>query len=139
MIVPGFAISDVALDPALLRQAMQSVQCGAFVAFEGWVRDNHLGKSVQALDYQVYRELALSEGERIVHEARTRFDIVDARAVHRVGALALGDLAVWVGISAGHRDPAFAACRWVIDEIKARVPIWKREHYHDGVSEWLHP
>jgi molybdopterin synthase catalytic subunit len=139
LIVPDFAISESPIDPALLRQAMQSPQCGAFVAFEGWVRDNHLGKTVQALDYQVYRELALGEGERIMHEACARFTIVDARAVHRVGSLALGDLAVWVGVSAGHRDAAFSACRWIIDEIKARVPIWKREHYADGVSEWLHP
>lgn len=137
--MPAFAISETPIDPACLREAMQTSQCGAFVCFEGWVRDSHQGKSVRALDYQVYRELALSEGERIVHEACARFDIVGATAVHRVGALALGDLAVWVGVSAGHRDAAFSACRWVIDEIKARVPIWKREHYHDGVSEWLHP
>jgi molybdopterin synthase catalytic subunit len=139
LIVPAFAISEAPIDPVCLREAMQAPQCGAFVCFEGWVRDSHQGKSVRALDYQAYRELALSEGERIMHEACARFDIVGATAVHRVGALALGDLAVWVGVSAGHRDAAFAACRWVIDEIKARVPIWKREHYRDGVSEWLHP
>ena len=135
----SFAISEVAIDPARLRQALHLPQCGALVCFEGWVRDNHMGKAVQALDYQAYRELALSEGERIMREAGERFEIVGAMAVHRVGALALGDLAVWIGVSAGHRDAAFSACRWVIDEIKARVPIWKREHYHDGISEWLHP
>lgn len=139
MSVRTFVISDTPIDPARLREAMQTPQCGALVCFEGWVRDNHRGKAVQALDYQTYRELALSEGERIMQEACTRFDIDAASAVHRVGALALGDVAVWVGVSAGHRDAAFSACRWIIDEIKARVAIWKREHYPDGVSEWLHP
>ena len=59
--------------------------------------------------------------------------------MHRVGSLAIGDLAVWVGVSAGHRDAAFAACRYIIDEVKQRVPIWKNEHYVDGESGWLHP
>src|SRR6187397_2864536 len=72
-----------------------------------------------------------------------RFAIVDAAGVHRTGRLALGELAVWVGVAAGHRDAAFAACRWIIDEVKARVPIWKHERYADagdaGDTAWLHP
>ena len=68
-----------------------------------------------------------------------RVDITAAACVHRTGELALGDLAVWVGVSAGHRGPAFAACRWIIDEIKSRVPIWKRERYATGDTDWLHP
>ncbi|MDE2055464.1 MAG: molybdenum cofactor biosynthesis protein MoaE, partial [Xanthomonadaceae bacterium] len=72
-------------------------------------------------------------------EAARRFAVQRIACVHRVGDLALGEMAVWVGVSAGHRAEAFDACRYVIDEVKARVPIWKREHYVDGASGWLHP
>jgi molybdopterin synthase catalytic subunit len=81
----------------------------------------------------------LTEGARILAEAQQRFAIVEARCAHRIGSLAIGDMAVWVGVSAGHRDAAFAACRYIIDEVKQRVPIWKNEHYADGESGWLHP
>jgi molybdopterin synthase catalytic subunit len=68
-----------------------------------------------------------------------KFDVIAVRCVHRIGELAIGDCAVWVGVTAAHRDAAFIACRYVIDEIKQRVPIWKKEHYREGTSEWLHP
>ena len=68
-----------------------------------------------------------------------RFDVLAACCAHRVGALAIGDLAVWVGVSAAHRGAAFDACRYIIDEVKQRVPIWKREHYREGDADWLHP
>jgi len=83
--------------------------------------------------------LAEAEGNKVIDEARVRFDIVDAACVHRIGRLELGELAAWVGVSAAHRDEAFAACRWIIDEVKSRVPVWKHEHYAEGESEWLHP
>jgi molybdopterin synthase catalytic subunit len=93
---------------------------------------------VRGRDYEAYAALAEREGEAIVAEAAARFAIVEAACVHRIGALALGDLAVWVGVSAAHRDAAFAACRWIIDEVKARVPIWKHERYaDDGSAAWL--
>jgi molybdopterin synthase catalytic subunit len=94
---------------------------------------------VNGLSYQAYAELAESEGRRIVEEARTRFEVERIVCVHRTGDLALGEVAVWAGVSAGHRAAAFDACRYVIDQVKARVPIWKREHYAEGMSEWLHP
>lgn len=135
----SFRLSEQELDPSALRCEMIATSCGAFVSFEGWVRDHHAGKEVAALDYQAYAAMAESEGQRLLEEACARFAIVDARAVHRVGALQLSDVAVWVGVCAAHRDAAFAACRWIIDELKSRVPIWKREHYCDGISDWLHP
>ncbi|WP_330970719.1 molybdenum cofactor biosynthesis protein MoaE, partial [Lysobacter sp. A3-1-A15] len=101
--------------------------------------DHNDGRGVQGLRYQAYAALAQAEGERILAEALERFAIVDARCVHRVGELAIGELAIWVGVSAAHRDAAFAACRFVIDEVKARVPIWKHERYADGAADWLHP
>jgi molybdopterin synthase catalytic subunit len=109
------------------------------VCFEGRVRNYNAGRAVNGLSYQAYIELAEAEGRRIVEEARGRFEIERVSCVHRVGDLALGDVAVWAGVSAGHRAAAFDACRYVIDEVKARVPIWKREHYADGESGWLHP
>jgi len=134
-----FALSDTPLDSAALGRALAQRGAGALVTFEGWVRDHNAGRGVRRLDYQAYAQLAASEGAAILAEAREKFAILDARCVHRVGALAIGDLAVWVGVSAAHRDAAFAACRYVIDEVKRRVPIWKNEHYADGESGWLHP
>ena len=109
------------------------------MTFEGWVRDHNDARAVTRLDYQAYGPLAENEGAAILDEACSRFGLRAARCVHRVGALAIGEMAVWVGVSADHRDAAFAACRWIIDEVKRRVPIWKNEHYADGESGWLHP
>ena len=83
------------------------------------------------------RRLANKEGERIVKEAIERFGVLKAACVHRVGSLAIGDIAVWVGVSSKHRAEAFAACRYIIDEVKHRVPIWKKEHYVNGDSGWV--
>lgn len=135
----AFEISNNAIDPAALARSLAHARAGACATFEGWVRDHNDGRSVQRLDYQAYAPLAQSEGERILVEAREKFSIIEACCVHRVGALAIGELAVWVGVSAAHRGAAFDACRWIIDEVKARVPIWKNEHYAGGESGWLHP
>ncbi|HTA66240.1 MAG TPA: molybdenum cofactor biosynthesis protein MoaE [Xanthomonadaceae bacterium] len=134
-----FALSAVAIDSTALRAALSDPRAGACAVFEGWVRDHNEGRPVRGLRYEAYAELAEAEGARILDEARARFAIVEAFAVHRRGELELGELAVWVGVSAAHRDAAFAACRWIIDEVKARVPIWKHERYADGDADWLHP
>jgi molybdopterin synthase catalytic subunit len=127
------------LDPAPLREALLSAHAGAFASFEGWVRDHNDGRAVHGLRYEAHEALAAVEGGRILDEALARFAIVEARCVHRTGDLSIGDLAVWVGVSAAHRDAAFEACRWIIDEVKARVPIWKHERYVEGDAGWLHP
>jgi molybdopterin synthase catalytic subunit len=137
--VKRFTLCDRAFDVALLRPRLLDSSAGAYVGFEGWVRNVNEGRPVLGLTYEAYAALAESEGEKILEEACSRFSIVDAVCVHRVGRLEIGDLAVWVGVSAGHRDAAFAACRWVIDEVKSRVPIWKHEIYADGDAGWLHP
>ena len=134
-----FELCEAPLDIAALARGLASASAGACVSFEGWVRDRNAGRAVQRLAYQAYAPLARSEGQRIVDAAAARFAIEQAACVHRVGLLQIGELAVWVGVSAGHRDAAFAACRWIIDEVKAHVPIWKNEHYADGESGWLHP
>jgi molybdopterin synthase catalytic subunit len=132
-----FKISHEPLDLVALKAGLLDAQAGACVTFEGWVRDHNDGRPVQALDYEAYAELAEKEGALILAETRAKFAVQTVVCVHRVGALRIGDLAVWVGVSAAHRGPAFEACRYVIDEVKARVPIWKKEHYTSGASEWI--
>lgn len=134
-----FALSAEPIDAATLHAQLVDDGAGAWLVFEGRVRNRHAGRAVSGLHYQAYRPLAVAEGERILAEAVQRFALCQAVAVHRVGELAVGELAVWVGVSAGRRDAAYAASRWVIDAIKADVPIWKREHYLDGDAAWLHP
>lgn len=132
-----FRFSAQPLDTAGLQHEMHDPSCGGFAAFEGWVRDHNEGHAVTRLEYEAFAELAEKEGARIVEEARQRFGVARAACVHRVGSLALGDVAVWVGVSAAHRDEAFRACRYVIDEVKHRLPIWKKEHYVNGDSGWV--
>ena len=134
-----FRLSETPIDAGAMRIALEDRAAGGCVTFEGWVRNHNDSRAVTRLDYQAFAPLAEDEGEAVVAEATTRFALRAARCVHRVGALAIGDMAVWVGVSADHRDAAFAACRWIIDEVKRRVPIWKNEHYADGESGWLHP
>lgn len=137
--MPRFRIADTSFEIAPLRERLLSPDAGAFASFEGWVRNSNEGRPVTALTYEAYVALADTEGEKILAEAKLRFPIVEAHAVHRIGRLALGELAIWVGVSAGHREGAFGACRWIVDEVKSRVPIWKHEHYADGDAGWLHP
>lgn len=134
-----FRLSDEAIDAAALHARLADPGAGAWLAFEGRVRDHHAGRPVLGLRYEAYRAMAEAQGERIVAEAIERFELHVALAVHRVGELEVGELAVWVGVSAGHRDAVYAASRWIIDAIKADVPIWKHERYADGESAWLHP
>ena len=135
----SFSISADPIAVAPLRDSLNDRRAGGYASFEGRVRDHNDGRAVDGLRYEAYVELAEAEGARILEEACAKFKILSACAVHRIGDLAIGDIAVWVGVSAAHRDAAFAACRWIIDEIKSRVPIWKHEHYADGDSGWLHP
>jgi adenylyltransferase/sulfurtransferase len=117
--------------------ALADPASGGYASFEGWVRDHNEGRRVERLEYEAFEALAIKEGERIVADAVARFGVSRAACVHRVGALGIGDLAVWVGVSSAHRGEAFAACRYIIDEVKHRVPIWKKEHYTDGDSGWV--
>lgn len=137
--MPRFELSGIPFDTATLRAGLLDDRVGGYASFEGWVRNHNEGRDVQGLHYEAYAALAESEGERILDEALAQFAILDARCVHRTGELAIGELAVWVGVSAAHRDAAFAACRFIIDEVKSRVPIWKQERYADGDAGWLHP
>jgi len=130
-----FALSETPLDVAQLAGSLQASHAGAFVSFEGRVRDTDGDRTVIALEYEVYPKLCLKEGSAVLREALTA--VIDALCVHRVGRLYVGEVAIWIGVIAGHRDEAFRACRYIIDEVKRRVPIWKKEHYVDGSSEWI--
>jgi len=135
--VPGFSFTDQPIDTAQARLSLEDGSCGGYASFEGWVRDNNEGHSVRRLEYESFAELAVKEGERIIAEASKKFGVANIACVHRVGSLQIGELAVWVGVSSPHRAEAFAACRYVIDEVKHRVPIWKKEHYVNGDSGWV--
>jgi molybdopterin synthase catalytic subunit len=130
-------ISKTTIEPDKLRESLADHAAGGYVAFEGWIRNENEGQEVLRLEYEVYEPLAIKEGEKIIAEAKAKYPILHADCVHREGLLELGDCAVWVGVSSAHRDEAFAACRYIIDEIKVRLPIWKKEHYVNGDSGWV--
>ena len=135
--MPAFAFSRTPIETGALRARLADPACGGYAAFEGWVRDQNDGAGVRRLEFEAFEPLAVREGERIVAVAIARFGVTHAACVHRVGELAVGELAVWVGVSAPHRDEAFRACRYLIDEVKQRLPIWKKEHYLNGDSGWV--
>jgi molybdopterin synthase catalytic subunit len=132
-----FRFAEQPIDTTAARRELIDPGAGGFVAFEGWVRDFNEGRAVTRLEYEAFQALAVKEGERILEEACRRFPIRHALCIHRVGSLDLTDMAVWVGVSSVHRGEAFDACRQIIDEVKHRVPIWKKEHYRDGDSGWV--
>jgi molybdopterin synthase catalytic subunit len=133
----SFRLATTTLDPVALQRALVDERAGACVTFEGWVRNRNEGQPVQSLEYEAYAPLAEKEGARILAEAKDKFALLGAGCVHRTGHLQLGDLAVWVGVTAEHRGAAFDACRYIIDEAKARLPIWKKEHYASGATAWI--
>jgi len=133
----AFRFSSEPLEPQRYRQGLADAGAGGYASFEGWVRNHSDGRRVRRLEYEAYESLARKEGARIVAAAIEKFGVSRAACVHRIGSLDIGELAVWVGVSAAHRDEAFAACRYIIDEVKHRVPIWKKEHYEDGDSGWV--
>ena len=132
-----FQLTEQPIQPEYLKESLLHHNCGGFASFEGWVRDWNEGRRVQSLRYESYGELALKEGSRILQEARARFPIHDLGAVHRIGHLKLGETTVWIGVASQHREEAFAACRYAIDAIKARLPIWKKEFYLGGKTAWV--
>jgi molybdopterin synthase catalytic subunit len=133
----SFRLTQTAIDTAEAYRELQDLGAGGYVSFEGWVRDQNEGQEVTRLEYEAFQELAVKEGERIVAEALRRFPVKHVSCIHRLGSLGLGDMAVWVGVSSAHRGEAFDACRFIIDEVKQRVPIWKKEHYRSGDSGWV--
>lgn len=128
-------ITDEPIDEAAVRAAVGGDADGAVVMFCGVVRDHDGGRAVRALDYRAH-----PDAERFLQEIVDRIAAETGRhvaAAHRVGDLRIGDVALFAAASAGHRAEAFDACELLVEEIKRGVPIWKRQHYDDGVSEWV--
>ena len=132
-----FTLSPETIESAALREKLEDASAGGCVTFEGWVRNENEGREVRQLEYEGYETVAVKEGQKVLDEALEKFDILRAECVHRVGRLDVGDVAVWIGVSAGHRAAAFDACRYIIEDVKHRLPIWKKETYTDGDSGWL--
>jgi len=123
---------------ALLARVSRSCN-GAVLLFLGVVRDVNDGRAVSGIDYSAYEPMAARELGDIAREAAQRFGVTDIAIEHRLGELALEDASVGIAVGHPHRAEAYDASRWIIEEIKRRVPIWKREHYADGTREWVDP
>jgi len=132
-----FEVAKELPDRNALIATLSNANAGALATFEGWVRNHNEGRAVLSLEYECYETLAKKEGEKVIAEAKEKFGVLDAACIHRVGKLSVGEVAVWVGVVAGHRQEAFQACRYIIDEIKKRLPIWKKEFYADGSTDWV--
>ena len=128
-----FRVTAQAIDVGALQQAVRTDACGGVVTFAGIVRErSDDNRPVTGLSYEAHEAMAVTEFERIAGEARERFGACEIAVVHRVGDLRIGDVAVAVVVASAHRGTAFDACEYVIDELKRRAPIWKKEHYADG-------
>ena len=132
-----FELTATPIDPTALRVRLDAAETGALTVFEGRVRNHHLGRPVTKLEYEAFDDLALREGEALVTETERLHPGTKVLCVHRTGTLALGEIAVWIGVASAHRAASFAACRHVIEEIKRRLPVWKKEHHPDGAAEWV--
>jgi molybdopterin synthase catalytic subunit len=131
------ALVDRAIDVAALLAEVSDVSCGASAAFLGCVRDVNEGRPVTGIDYSAYRSMAEREMASIAREAGEQFGVTRLVVEHRLGSLGLGDVSVAVVAAHPHRAPALDATRFVIEQLKRRVPIWKRELYEDGTREWV--
>ena len=131
------ALTDQPIDVGALIREVTDDSCGASATFLGTVRDVNDGRPVSGIEYSAYRGMAEREMRAIAREAADRFGVSRLVIEHRLGALALGDISVAVVAAHAHRAPALDANRYVIEELKRRVPIWKLELYVDGTREWV--
>lgn len=125
----------IAKDPiktAAMLAAIKRPEDGAVAVFDGIVRNNSCGRSTLYLEYTAYEPMALRQMEELARQALSRFQVRDVRIVHRLGRLQIGESSVYIAVASGHRAAAFDACRWLIDSLKAQVPIWKKEFFEDG-------
>lgn len=132
-------LTNTAIDYHALTEQVRRPDCGGVVLFLGTVRDLTDGKVTTALDYEAYAGMAEKKMAEIEQETRARFPIGEMTIVHRLGHLEVGDVSVAVAVSCPHRVEAFDACHYAIDRLKELVPIWKKENWADGTTEWVHP
>lgn len=132
-------LTNQKIDTAGLLDRVQSTAAGAVVLFLGTTREVTGGRGTESLDYEAYPEMAARKLAELESEARRRWPVIECCVVHRLGHLLPGEASVAVAVSTAHRDDAFNAGRWLIDTIKQEVPIWKRENWTDGSTDWVHP
>lgn len=130
-----FTVEEI--DVGRCARRLNDVRAGAVAVFEGRVRNNHLGQSVTALEYEAAEVLARREFAKIVATFTTEKPILNVLCVHRLGRLKVGETAIWLGVLAPHRAEAFAACEQIMFELKARLPIWKKEFFDNNESSWV--
>ena len=133
------ALVEHALNAAALLEEVASPSCGATSLFLGTVRNVNEGRAVTGIEYTAYAAMATAELDRIVHEAAERYGTDRIVVEHRIGILTLGEASIAIAVAHERRTQAMEASRYLIEEIKKRVPIWKREHYADGTREWVDP
>jgi len=133
----SISITREPIDTSSLLASVQKASDGAVLLFLGVVRDHNQGRTVSALEYQAYDSMAAAELERIVTEAGEKWAVGGIAAVHRIGVLEIGEASVAIAVASPHRDEAYAASRYVIEELKRRLPVWKREGYLDGERAWV--
>lgn len=127
------------IDYQALTEQIRSNQAGAVVLFLGTVREMTKGRQTLALDYDAFPEMAVAKMEELEAEVRAQWPVTDVGIVHRLGHLELGEISVAVAVSSPHRDLAFEAGKYLIDTLKVTVPVWKKENWSDGTTEWVHP
>jgi len=132
-----FELVEHPIDHYPVEKRFHHPSVGGVVTFEGRVRNTNEGKDVRSLEYEAYKEMSIGEGQKIMAEVKDKFDLIDLYCVHRVGHLKIEELAVWIITTAVHRRDAFLATQYIIDEVKLRLPIWKKEHYSAGDSQWI--
>jgi molybdopterin synthase catalytic subunit/molybdopterin converting factor small subunit len=120
------------IDTQSVLQALKQEDDGASVVFEGVVRNQTRGRKTRYLEYDAYEDMALQLMESLATEALQKFQVRDVAIVHRLGHLEIGEISVLIVVASAHRGPAFDACRWLIDTLKRKVPIWKKEFFEDG-------
>ncbi|MCA9116618.1 MAG: molybdenum cofactor biosynthesis protein MoaE [Planctomycetaceae bacterium] len=122
-----------------LTESVRSDSCGAVLLFLGTVREMTGGRRTVALDYDAFPEMARAKMQELEDEARRRWPVHEVAIVHRLGRLELGDISVALAVSCPHRAECYEAGRWLIDTLKITVPVWKKENWDDGATEWVHP
>src|SRR5688500_19710796 len=133
------SLTNQPIDPQQILSSVASHAAGAVVLFLGTTRENTQGRRTASLDYECYPEMAEKKLAELEAEARRRWPLTGCVIVHRLGHLELGEASIAIAVGSPHRQDAFEAGKWLIDTIKEDVPIWKRENWADGTSEWVHP
>jgi molybdopterin synthase catalytic subunit len=132
-------MNDITAEPINISAVVDSVKtpgAGAIDVFIGTTRDHSNGRKVVSLEYEAYVPMALKNMTEIENQSRQRWNLHDINIVHRIGKVAVGEPSIVIAVSSAHRDEAFQACRFLIDQLKMVVPIWKREYFADGSVEW---